>query len=216
MVTVDKKEAAFIVKNQSATLPAEGLVIHGYGSNKEEVLGLAVNLAVRLPLKLVVFDLPGHGENKQLFNWQNSKQTVTAAASLLTQPQFFIGHSVGARLGLLLSLPYAICLSLPGKAEFNGGHRELLRTLRYKRVQETTPYSGLEEILRSNLFLPPNTLLLLAKTDLKSVKELAHLCQQQQKLKVITINNCQHLDIVSQPDTVKEITVWLQKQLHLS
>lgn len=215
MVTIEKKEATFIVFNQKAPKLAEGLVIHGYGGNKEEILGLAINLAEKLSLKLVVFDLPGHGENKQIFNLKNSKQAVTAAASLLNQPQFFIGHSVGARLGLLLSLPCAVCLSLPGKAEFNGSNKELLRTLRYKRVQEVKPYSGLEEILKNNFFLPPKTLLLLAKEDLKSVKELAKVCQKQQKLKTVTINNCQHLDIVSQPETVKEITVWLERQLQL-
>lgn len=215
MVTVVKKEAAFIVCNQNTTKLIEGLVIHGYGGNKEEILGLAINLAEKLPLKLVVFDLPGHGENNLLFNLKNSKQAVEAVASLLSQPQFFIGHSVGARLGLLLSLPFAVCLSLPGKAEFKGSNKELLRTLRYKRVQEARPFSGLEEILKTNFFLPLQTLLLLAKTDLKSVKDLAKICHQQQKLKMVTINNCQHLDIVSQPATLKEITVWLKTQLRL-
>lgn len=207
----------------SASKPRyEGLVVHGYGSNKEEILGLSVVLAAQLNLRLLAADLPGHGCLQQtVFNLKNSCRRLAESLKQLSQPVFFIGHSIGARLGLMLGLPLAVCISLPGRAFFEGNQRELVRILRYRRVREKAPYQGLQEILAVEVQPAKKMLLLTATQELKSVKELADNWLvspfakglARNNLTKHTIKNCSHLDIISQPETSRVIALWLKQQL---
>ena len=82
-------------------------MIHGYGGNSEEVLGLAVDLASRLELRLLVFTLPGHGfPASEPLTRQAALLSLKSAVTALENPDFFIGHSLGARLGLAAGLPH--------------------------------------------------------------------------------------------------------------
>src|SRR3972149_8424415 len=96
----------------------EGLIIHAYGSNKEEILGLAVGLALRQDLKLLVFDLPGHGRTGNLLTLANCLQSLKRAKVLLNKPTFFVGHSLGGYLGLMADLPLGVLISVPDQADF--------------------------------------------------------------------------------------------------
>ncbi len=180
----------------------EGLLIHGYGSNKEEVLGLALNIAKETNSKILLFDLPGHGNNQKIkLNLENALQSLSEAINNLKKPSFVIGHSLGARLALMSSLPNTVAISMPSKAFFEGSRKELIKTLRVRRVNETKPYAGLEEILAQPIETCKNTLYLKAGQDLESVLP----CQQ--------IKNCNHNDIISAPETADVISAWLKEKL---
>jgi hypothetical protein len=210
----------------------EGLVIHGYGGNKEEMLGLAINLAESADLKLLVFDLPGHGSlSNEEFNLKNSLKRLDDAAkmlktsnsitgpnsplfikteeSVLRKADFYIGHSVGARLGLIAGMGNGALLSMPGSAFFEGRKKDLVRTLRVRRVKEKIPFNGLEEILSVEIKPGDGDLLILADQDIQSVKSFYDEWQNKgyeyQKIK-----GSNHLDIISSGSVIEEIKKWLE------
>jgi hypothetical protein len=210
MIEIDRTDDhTYMVKKSS--YKRDGLVIHGYGGNKEEMLGLAVNLAEKSDLRLAVFDLPGHGnfENKE-FTLDNSIEAIRSAMEKLDDPKFFIGHSVGARLGLLIGLPIAALISPPGEIIFEGGRGELLRVLRARRVNETTAYAGLEQVLATDVTPAPRTLLLRASQELKSVTSLVK-SWRASGIDDHRIDKTDHLDIISSPKTHEIIGDWLNE-----
>lgn len=191
----------------------EGLVIHGYGSGKEEMLGLAVGLAARLPLKLLVFDLPGHGGARGApLTLAAARESLDDAAAALENLSFFIGHSLGARVGLDAGLPAAVLLSMPGVARFEGSRADLLRFLRARRVKEAAPFSGLEEILAGEVEPPPEALLLRAGREPESVKSLAD-AWEKRGVAVHTVADSGHNDIVSSHMTMEVTAAWLKETL---
>lgn len=191
----------------------QGLVIHGYGGNCEEMLGLAVDLASRLELRLLVFALPGHGSAaSESLTRQAAVSSLKKAMTALDNPEFFIGHSLGARLGLAAGLPAAVLLSMPDSSGFDGSRQELLRTLRVRRVREETPFQGLEEILAAEVEPAANTLILRAAREPESVKSLTT-AWAEKGIPCQTIRDSSHNDIISSPETRKVIARWLQENL---
>lgn len=198
---------------ESKTVKYHGLVIHGYGGNKEEMLGLAVNLAERGNFKLSVLDLPGHGDNLSApFSLAGALTAIEEANAALGQPKFFIGHSLGARLGLLAGFQTAVVISIPGDAVFEGNQRQLLKVLRARRVVEAAAFGGLQEVLAAAVTPVPRMLALRAQFDLKSVSDLIALWGNR-VTEVCNIRDCNHLDIISHPRTFMEIDKWLRKNL---
>ena len=123
---------------------------------------------------------------------------------------FFIGHSVGARLGLVAGLENGILLSMPGNAFFEGRKKDLIKTLRVRRVNEKSPFSGLEELLSVEVKPGVNDLLLLADQDIKSVKALYD--QWQEKGHVYQkVKGSNHLDIVSSHTVIEAAKKWLEE-----
>lgn len=191
---------------------ASGLVIHGYGGNKEEMLGLAAHVAYTTRTRLLLFDLPGHGPGgDDLLTLEASRAALDARARLLKQPGFVIGHSLGARLALMSGLPRAALISMPGAALFEGSRRELLRTLRARRVRESETYGGLKEIMAAPVEPAKNTLLLYAGGDILSSAALARDWGDRVD-KTVKVPGCGHLDIVSHPATLSEICEWIRKE----
>lgn len=189
----------------------EGLVIHGYGSNSGEMLGLAVGLAEEMPLKLLVFDLPGHGAAAAApLTLAAACKSLDEAAAALENLSFFIGHSLGARVGLLSGVARAVCISLPGKTRFEGSRSDLLRHLRARRVNEASPLGGLTEILAAAVEPAEKTLLLRAGHELESVKALAAEWENR-GIDCHKIIDSNHNDIVSSPETRGVIAAWLKQ-----
>lgn len=192
----------------------EGLVIHGYGGSKEEMLGLAVGLAARLPLKLLLFDLPGHGSAaEEPLTLAAAREKVAAAAAALENPTFFVGHSLGARVGLLSGLELAVCISMPGAARFEGSRADLLRTLRVRQVNEAAPISGLVDVFANGAEPAAKTLLLCAGSELESVTELAA-AWDEQGIPCIEVEGSGHNDIVGAQDTWEVTATWLKDNLY--
>ncbi len=212
MVNVDSwRGRGYLVGSPGAA--RQGLAIHGYGGNSGEMLGLAVDLAARLNLRLLVFDLPGHGGF--------AREPLTRAAALsalesalggLEAPAFFIGHSLGARLGLEAGLETAVLISMPGSASFAGSRHELMRTLRARRVNEPRPLQGLEEILAGQARPAPRTLLLRARHELDSVISLTA-AWEKRGLCCRKIKDSSHNDIISSAAARETIAAWLEENL---
>lgn len=209
----------------------KGLVIHGYGGNKEEMLGLAVMLAGNAGLALLIFDLPGHGafQDKE-FNLENSLKRIKEIIHLCHSereyaseesqseilrhnvPQddiIFIGHSIGARLGLMSGISKGILLSMPGDAFFEGNKKDLMRILRVRRVKEKLPFSGLEEILSVEVKPSKDNLMLAADKDIQSVTALYDECLGN-GIECKKIKNSNHLDIVSSSHLCGHMLDWIK------
>lgn len=191
----------------------EGLMLHGYGGDSGEMLPLAKRLAARMRLKLLVADLPGHGgATGRRLTGEEAAARLQSALSALVNPTFVIGHSLGARIGLTAGLETAILISMPGRAVFEGGQRELLRILRPRRVNEAAPFAGLKEILEWDAAPTPQTLLLCAENELESARALA--CEWSQAgVTCAEIAGSNHNDIVDTPETAAVITAWLEENL---
>jgi pimeloyl-ACP methyl ester carboxylesterase len=198
---------------ESQPYRAEGLVVHGYGGNKEEMLGLALDVAQRSGLRLVVFDLPGHGDfTGAPLELASALGCVNEALAELERPQVLIGHSLGARVGLMSQLPTAVLISMPGAAVFEGSPRDLLRTLRARRVIETSPYSGLREILSVDVAPAPDTLMVRADHELRSSIAMVS-AWQALNVGCRRIDDTDHRDVISSPTTFKAINEWLAERL---
>lgn len=206
------RKRGYIVSSGSGA--HEGLVIHGYGGSKEEMLGLAVGLAARLPLKLLLFDFPGHGgAAEEPLTLAAAREAVATAAAALDNPVFFVGHSLGARVGLLSGLEMAVCISMPGAARFEGSRTDLLRTLRARRVNEASPLSGLAEVLANGAEPAARTLLICAGRELESVTDLAA-AWREQGIPCREIRDSSHNDIVSAHETLEVAATWLKDNLN--
>ncbi len=191
----------------------EGLVIHGYGGSSREMLCLAVDLSARLKLKLLVFDLPGHGGAcGEPLTHRAARRSLDSALASFDKPSFFVGHSLGARLGLEAGLGTAVLISMPGKAIFAGNRQELMRTLRPRRVNEAGPFKGLEEILAGEPCPAANTLLLRAAHELESVVSLTA-AWEKEGMPCRKIRDSSHNDVVSSAETAEAIAAWLGANL---
>ncbi len=208
-IEIDKDGDLTIRPDSNETGFPEGLVVHGYGGNKEEMLGLAYHVVVQAGVCLRLFDLPGHAPDKNdLLTRATAAVAVQKRLEGPRRPSFFIGHSLGARLGLEAGLDTGVAISLPGPALFEGSRRDLLRTLRTRRVREPEPFSGLTDILNGPLTPSRGTLLLYAADDIKSVSDAAGEWGGAID-RIEKIPGAGHLDIISHPQTWRTICDWL-------
>jgi len=191
------------------SVKGRALVLHGYGSNKEEMFGCALAVA-RVGFKVYVCDLPGHGEHKERLTWPAVREFIEKLKGFGFKAA--VGHSLGARLVCLLSCPKLVLLSPPLEAKFEGTKKDLLRTLRARRVREEGYYEGLTSVLNSLPALDFNPtkkiLLLYSKNDLPTVKKAAAKAKEK-GIKVEVIAGVGHNDIVSAQTTLKKIEEWL-------
>jgi len=209
---VEDGDLAVRPDSSGADLP-EGLVVHGYGGNKEEMLGLAYHVAAAAQVRLRLFDLPGHTpDGDDLLTSRTAAAAVQKRVEAMSRPSFFIGHSLGARLGLAAGLPVGVIISLPGPARFEGGRRDLLKTLRVRRVRECEPFAGLVEILNDPFEPAAETLLLYAANDIKSATDTAKEWRGAVE-RVERIPETGHLDIVSHPKTWRTVSDWLGERV---
>jgi dienelactone hydrolase len=124
------------------------VVIHGYGGNKEEVLGLASRVAAA-GLVTCALDLRGHGENTRPLD-PGVARDVEAGLSALRRfgKVAAVGHSLGGRLALLSSADFAFALSPALARDYGATTRRMLEDLRSYRVRESEP-GTVFEVLRA-------------------------------------------------------------------
>lgn len=120
--------------------PAAGaVVLHSYGSCKEAMLGLALNLA-ELGFACIVPDLPGHGEHPATFGPTLLEEVRGAVEQARRYGQVLaLGHSLGGRLALLSTADAVVAISpaLPLEPSPEGVYA--LRTFSSPKVRQAYP-----------------------------------------------------------------------------
>lgn len=122
-------------------------IFHGYGSNKETMLGLALALA-EAGFVCTVPDLPGHGEHPGPFGpsvLEEARATVEHARA--HGPVVAVGHSMGGRLALLSGADAVVAISpaLPLQPSPEGMYA--LQTFSTPKVRQARP-GQVVEVLR--------------------------------------------------------------------
>ncbi|MGO0123187.1 alpha/beta fold hydrolase [Desulfothermobacter acidiphilus] len=185
------------------------MVLHGYGSHKEEVLGLGLALA-KAGIKALVPDLPGHGKNLTPL----TGESLPAFGRALKEEGFTwaVGHSLGGRLALCLDAHHFFLLSVPLKASFSGSRTQMLRVLRARWVREEKPLEGLSSALNSlPLHWPPEGMLLLAARDLATCREAAELARRR-GWQVEVVKGTDHLNLPQAPATYALLETFIRER----
>ncbi|ACL16812.1 alpha/beta hydrolase [Methanosphaerula palustris] len=158
--------------------PAEptgaAVIVHGYGGNKEEQLGLGFRVA-NAGLAACVIDLRGHGSHPLPLDAGMRDDTEEVIRYLRSFGKVVaIGHSVGGRLALLSSADYHIALSPPLRETFDEETRERLKLVRSYRVRPHDT-AALFEVLRQLPIRDPvhyagkNSLILYGERDMPEI-----------------------------------------------
>lgn len=151
------------------------IIVHGYGGNKEEQLGLGWRLA-EAGLLACIIDLRGHGEHPLPLDIHAGSDVI--AAIRYCQPYgkvTAIGHSLGGRLALISDADFHIAISPSLGRTYGARTQEMLMNLRSYRVRP----SDLATLLVIQDLLPVwdntcdtgNTLLLFAERDAPEIFE---------------------------------------------
>ena len=111
------------------------VILHGYGGNKEEQLGLGWQVAQAGPVVCVI-DYRGHGEHPLPLDTR-AGEDLEAAIGFCRQfgNVTAIGHSLGGRLALLSSADYRIAISPSLSQTYGEQTQGMLKTLRSYRVR---------------------------------------------------------------------------------
>ena len=111
------------------------VIMHGYGGNKEEQLGLGWRVA-EAGLASCVIDLRGHGEHPLPLDPLAGDDTEAAIRFCRGFGKVTaIGHSLGGRLALLSTADHRIAISPSLSRTYGERTQEMLRTLRSYRVR---------------------------------------------------------------------------------
>lgn len=147
------------------------VVVHGYGGNKEEILGITARIASH-GFVAVALDLPGHGESTREMDMSmlDDVQTVVDAFSGYGKVTA-LGHSLGGRLAFLAQADFRIGLAPALPSEYNLKLQISLLHSRNFRVREKNPdilFDSLEDfpLWKAN---PQGSAILYGSKDLREV-----------------------------------------------
>jgi hypothetical protein len=184
------------------------VVVHGYGGNKEEQLGLGWRVA-QAGLVVCVIDLRGHGEHPLPLDEKPDADLDAAIRFCRMYGKVAaIGHSFGGHLALLSDADYCIAISPSVKRPLSEHTQSMLKTKRSYRVRP----SDFETVRVIHEELPiwnstqdiGNTLILFAEWDLP---EISSGCTELKNLgaQVIQIPKSMHSDIFLVENTFAEV-----------
>ncbi len=116
------------------------IVIHGYSSSKDEILGFAYSIAEK-GIDSFAIDLRGHGDNENLLDEDvlNDVEGVIKEVRGDYRRIYTIGHSLGGLLSLCASSDFAFAISPPLTSKLLHEPKFMLR-LNSCKVQEKDPY----------------------------------------------------------------------------
>ena len=191
------------------------IILHGYGGNKEEQLGLGWRIA-ESGFNTCLIDLPGHGENSDYFdgdiqsyvdavvNYYNAKKTIT------------IGHSVGGRLALNSNASYAIGLSPTLVREFSQETKHLInnvRSYRVRQVKDDFLWELHRQLPLSDCFEREKNLIIFGSRD---IPEISNACKKIRECSdcVIEIDQALHFDIYLNETVFNIIINKLKQWIH--
>jgi hypothetical protein len=184
------------------------VIVHGYGGNKEEQLGLGWRVA-NAGLVACIIDLRGHGEHPLSLDGDIGADLDAAIRFC----RFFgevtvIGHSLSGLLALLSNAAYRIAVSPPLSRTFNKHMQETLIAHRSYRVRSFDP-AYIFAILKELPVWDPtqdieNTLVLFAEWD---IPEIVSSCIAIKKVgaHVVQIPKSMHNDIFLVEKTFEDV-----------
>lgn len=189
------------------------VVVHGYGGNKEEQLGLGWRVA-EAGLLVCVIDLRGHGEHSiPLDGGTGTDLDAAIRFCRLYGKVAVIGHSFGGHLALLSNADYCIAISPSVKRPLTEHTKSTLKTKRSYRVRP----SDFETVRVIHEELPNwnpaqdsrNTLILFAEWD---IPEISSGCTELKNAgaHVVQIPNSMHSDIFLVEQTFEEVRNHIQ------
>lgn len=163
-------DPAWVVAPEAAPW-AGAVLLHGYGSSKDAMLGLALALA-EAGLSCTIPDLPGHGESPRSFG----PEVVVSAQAAVRHARrhgaaVAVGHSLGGRLALLSQADAVVAMSpaLPLAPSEAGVYA--LRTFATPKVRQEHPGQVVEVLagLPSHTAEGTPVLILLAEGDIPGI-----------------------------------------------
>jgi hypothetical protein len=193
---------------QPADPKGAAVIVHGYGGNKEEQLGLGWQVA-ETGLVACVIDLRGHGEHSLLLDGEAGADLDAAIRFCrLFGKVAAICHSFGGHLSLLSNADYRIALS-PSVNRSLSEHTQVM--LRAKRSYRVRP-SDFAVVLAIHEKLPiwdpthdiENTLILFAEWD---IPEISSGCNELKNVgaRVVQIPKSMHSDIFLVEQTFMDV-----------
>jgi pimeloyl-ACP methyl ester carboxylesterase len=182
------------------------VVIHGFGGNKEEQLGLSFRIA-ELGFDTYTMDLRGHGENANALDPAMLDDVEALIAHCRRAGEVAaVGHSLGGRLALLSSAGYRVGISPALGKTFSGRTRDTVKRQRNHRVSEATEDAGFDIIdaLPDVSALTARDLVLYGSRD---VPEIVRSCEalQHDGRHVVRVDDAFHGDIFVLDATFQEI-----------
>lgn len=185
---------------------ASAVVVHGFGGNKEELLGLSFRIA-ELGFDTYTMDLRGHGENAGALDPAMLDDVEALIAHCRRAGAVAaVGHSLGGRLALLSSADYRVGISPALGKTFSGRTRDTVKRQRNHRVSEATDDAGFDIIdaLPDVSALTARDLILYGSRD---VPEIVVSCEALQRdgHHVVRVDDAFHGDIVVLAATFREI-----------
>jgi len=190
------------------------IFIHGYGGNKEELIGPGWRIS-EFGFKSCIIDLPGHGESNGIFDNKTDKyvETVIDYYGKHTKKLAVIGHSIGGRLALVSKAKMVIGISPTIIKEFSNETKAMITDLRSYRVTESNADTLWE--LHSKLpdydFTKKEKSLILYGT--RDVQEIINACKKTKEnfTEVFEIEKATHGDILVNEKVISIISEHLIK-----
>jgi alpha-beta hydrolase superfamily lysophospholipase len=197
------------------TKPPHGaaVIIHGYGGDKEEQMGLAWRVAAA-GIVACPIDLRGHGEHKATMDG-DILQDAEAAIKFCRRygKVAAIGHSMGGRLALLSDADYAIAISPAFSKVYRAQTREKLTAMRSYRVREAYPGQNFDVLMKMPVWQYENGKKALVIFGERDVPDIVNSCNElrSQGGPVVRIDNAVHSDIFLLEDTFRIVTEQLNQ-----
>lgn len=181
------------------------LLLHGFGGNKEEMLGLGWRLA-EFGFDSVSVDMRGHGENNSPMNSELVADANALAAAIRSdKPVIAVGHSLGGRIALLSEVDYRIGISPAIGNSFPREMQQMINFMRRYRVAEDSEdvFSVLDEMPNITKLDTIRDFIVFGSRD---VPEIMARCREIAETdNVRTIDMAQHGDIFLYEKTYRAI-----------
>ncbi|GAK52526.1 hypothetical protein U14_03777 [Candidatus Moduliflexus flocculans] len=202
-ISANGVEIPAILMNPRSEVSA--IVMHGYGGNKEEILGLSGYLAF-MDIETVTIDLRGHGESAAEYSCKMLDDLNALIKHLNKQTVITIGHSLGGRLALLADAAYKVGISPALGQTYSEQTQTAIKNFRSYRVKETSPETNFQILAKLPMasITRENSFILYGSRD---VPEIQRDCLEleQQGMNVARINQALHHDIYTLPETLAAI-----------